>query len=194
MAYNPKVVRESVINEWSNYDLFVLPYFSKRSGQNNDVTEFILSFKNNWSGALRLASILVGDAVAANETQLRDEYECEYVLAAPSSSMGTAGIATEYVCEMLASRFSWLTHLRGALQRTTAVAKSAYAAPGERPGYQQHLETISYVGPTLNLGGKGVILFDDVFTRGKTSSACRTIIWNATRSSYVIGVFLGRTQ
>jgi predicted amidophosphoribosyltransferase len=188
-----QAIRASIIAEWDGADFYVLPYYSKRSGRNNEVTEFILTFKNNWSAEVALASSLVVDTLAASEEKLKDIFRCQYVLAAPSSRRGFAGNAAESVCAAIARRFG-LTHLRGALERTVTVPKSAYAAPGERPDYERHLETIKYVGPDLNLRGKGVILFDDVYTRGETSSACRTILKNATRCSYVIGVFLGRTQ
>lgn len=194
IQYDERAIRDSILREWSGEDFFVLPYFTKRSGQNNEVTNFILNFKRGGSVATPLASRIVAGTLAEIETTLRDTYNCKYVLAAPSSSQGLAKNSSESLCAALAQRFSWLAHLRGALERTTAVAKSAYAAPGERPGYQEHLESIKYIGPKLNLRGKGVILFDDVFTRGKTSSACRTILRNATRCSHVIGVFLGRTQ
>jgi adenine/guanine phosphoribosyltransferase-like PRPP-binding protein len=73
------------------------------------------------------------------------------------------------------------------------VRKAAYAPPGERPGYFDHVRTIQYDGPRLNLNGKSVILFDDLLTRGDTSMACQKIIADATGCSRVIGIFLGRT-
>jgi predicted amidophosphoribosyltransferase len=188
-----QTIRASIIGEWDGADFYVLPYRSKRSGLNNEVTDFILDFKKNWASQVALSSSIVVETLAQHEKRLKHTFHCEYVLAAPSSRRGFAGIPSESVCAAIARRFG-LAHLRSSLERTVTVPKSAYAAPGERPDYERHLETIKYVGPDLNLRGKGVILFDDVYTRGETSSACRTILKNAARCSYVIGVFLGRTQ
>jgi len=192
--YDERAIRSSVLASWQSYNFFVLPYFSKRSGKNNDVTNFILDFKNQWPKSVNLVSGLMGDTVAGIEKRLRYDLKCQYIVSTPPSSQGTARPASEFVCKSLAARFGWLKHLPGALQRTAAVKKSAYAQPGERPGYDDHLKSIAWVGPDLDLKGRGVILFDDVYTRGETSSACRTIIKQKTGCSVVVGIFLGRTQ
>ncbi len=192
--YDEQAIRGSVLASWQGNNFFVLPYFSKRSGRNNEVTNLILHFKNEGPKSVELVSRLMGDTVAGIEKRLRDELRCRYIVATPPSGKGTARSASELLCKSLADRFGCLKHLPGALERASAVKKSAYAPPGERPSYEDHLNSIRWVGPDLDLKGKGVVLFDDVYTRGATSLACRTILKKATGCSVVVGLFLGRTQ
>src|SRR5262245_27726673 len=150
MAYDVEAIRQSILREWKGFDFFVLPYRTKRSGQNNEITDFILNFKNNWAPAVKIVVDIVGELLAENEAKLK-RFKCQYVLAAPPSSKGTARPSSESLCRALANRFSWLTYLPAALERTESVQKSAYAQPGGRPGYQRHLETIKYIGPDLDM-------------------------------------------
>lgn len=195
-AYNYQLIKANLMGQWYGVDdFFVLPYYTKRSGKNNEISQFVLDFKNGDPAAVILASRIVVEALQPWESMLRDQYNLRAIVAAPPSSRGVARAPSEAVCRAIAARFTWLKHIQGALERVEAVKKSAWCPPGERPTYDDHVRTIKYVGPKiLNAAGKGIILFDDVLTRGETSSACRDIIKNATRCSRVTGVFLARTQ
>jgi hypothetical protein len=192
--YDQKAISENILAEWDGNKFLLLRYFTKRSKKNNEATELILGFKENWPNAIKIASKMMSDHLGVHERRLSDKLRCCYILAAPPHSQGKAGLASEYMCATLASRFSFLTHLEGALERTKTVQKAAYAPPGQRPGYQEHFESIRYVGPKLDLRTRGVIVFDDVLTKGDTFEACGDIVKNATRCASVVGVFLGRTQ
>jgi hypothetical protein len=56
------------------------------------------------------------------------------------------------------------------LERTAAVPKSAWAAPGTRPTPRRHLETLRAVRP-LSPPPPRVVIVDDVITRGATAIA-----------------------
>jgi hypothetical protein len=191
-AYNEQEIRSSLLTQWYGDDLCVLPYRSKRSGANDAITDFILHFKWDYPQAVALGTKLIVEVAAYVEDIFR-KAACECILAAPPHSVGKAKPPSEAACKALADAFH-LKHLIGALERTETVQKAAYARRGERPTYSDHLRTIRYDGPKLNLKGKGVILFDDLLTRGDTSIACRQIITDATGCAKVLGIFLGRTQ
>ena len=62
--------------------------------------------------------------------------------------------------------------MRPWLKRTEAVQKSAYAAPGERPTWKDHQETIEVTGHPDLLPPECVTVVDDVVTTGSTLYAC----------------------
>jgi hypothetical protein len=186
-----EAIRKSLQCHWEGDDLCILPYPPKRSGRNNGVTEFILDFKAGNPQAVTLGTALLVEAVESFARAFQ-EAKCGYILAAPPHGVGKAHASSEAACKSMADALR-VRHLFGALKRTEFVQKAAFAPPGERPGYFDHLRTIQYDGPDLKLQGKGVILFDDVLTRGDTSMACAKIITDATDCSKVLGVFLGRT-
>lgn len=193
MNYKVEDLRKELLAQWVGDDLFLLPYFSKRSGKDNFVTDFILDFKSGALQAIRIAAEVAAGAIYSMETKIRHTCCCRYILSIPSSRKGTSNKPSEALCSSLSQTFPWLSHLPGALVRTATVAKSAYSRPGERPSYKDHLKTIRYVGPRLERN-KGIIMFDDVFTRGETSSACRDILKKTTQCKAVLGLYLGRTQ
>jgi predicted amidophosphoribosyltransferase len=193
-SYDQKAIAENILAQWEENKFSLLRYFSKKSQKNNEATELILAFKENWQKAVKIASKLMSDHLGQYERHLKEKLRCRYIVAAPPHSQGKASVGSEYMCATLAARFPFLTHLEGALERTKTVQKAAYAHPGQRPGYEEHLESIKYSGPKLDLRKDSVILFDDVLTKGSTSDACGKIIQDATRSVDVIGIFLGRTQ
>jgi hypothetical protein len=192
LPYDEQLMRDSLLSQFDGTNLCVLPYRSKRSGTNNAVTEFILDFKGGVAQAVALGTKLIVEVAESIDSVFR-EAKCGYILAAPPHGVGKAKRPSESACKALAEALE-IEHLVGALERTEPVQKAAYAPPGQRPTYLDHERTIQYDGPKLNLKGKGVILFDDLLTRGDTSKACRTIITDATGCSKVIGIFLGRTQ
>lgn len=190
--HDEKAMRKSLLCQWGGDDLCILPYRSKRSGNNDGVTDFILAFKAGDPQAVALGTKLLVQAAESFQGVFR-EAKCGYIMAAPPHTAGKANTPSEVACTALADTLE-LRHLLGALERTETVQKAAWAPPGERPGYFDHIRTIEYDGPRLNLKGKGVVLFDDLLTRGDTSMACAKIITDATGCSKVLGIFLGRTQ
>jgi hypothetical protein len=77
------------------------------------------------------------------------------------------------------------------VERATAVAKSAYAAPGERPDVESHRASMR-VRRTL-LTPRRVLLVDDVVTRGATLLAAAICIAEAWPDCEVRGFALVRT-
>jgi len=194
MVGNQEAIRKNILCQWDGDDFYVLKYFSKRSGLANSVTSLILRFKENDEAAVTAVIQLMTTEFERIEATLRDERLCRYIVSIPSSTAKRSNVPCERVCRALAKKFDWLTHVPDALIRGETVQKSAFAAPGERPDYEEHIRTIKYNAGTLHLNKESFIMFDDVKTRGETSRACREILAKATACKAVIGVFLGRTQ
>jgi phosphoribosylpyrophosphate synthetase len=188
MNWDEGYVRQQVRNEWEERKLWVLPYYTKRSGNADGVSEFIWDFKNGGNAAVTLAIDLLAGAVAKIRAT-----SAIYIGAVPSSRQGFPSATVERVCEELAGQFPWLTHCRGMLQRTQAITPAHRCSPGERPTENTHLETIA-CGGNYNLNGRKVLLFDDVLTRGATFDACSQILKSSANCPEVYGLFLGKTQ
>lgn len=79
-----------------------------------------------------------------------------------------------------------------AVSRITAVKKSAFAPPGERPNVQQHYNsiTVQIVKPAPT----NITLIDDVVTQGCTMLAVASRVANAYPSANVRGFALVRTM
>lgn len=194
MIGNQEDIHKNLLCQWNGDDFYVLKYFSKRSGLSNPVTSLILRFKENDEAAVTTVIKLMTTGFEKIEVTLRDERLCRYIVSIPSSTKESSNVPCERVCMALAKKFDWLTHMPDALVRIENVQKSAFAAPGERPDYEEHMRTIEYKGSPLHLTKESFIILDDVKTRGETSRACREILVKATGCKAVIGVFLGRTQ
>jgi len=194
MVGNQGDIRKNLLCQWDGDDLYVLKYFSKRSGLANPVTSLILRFKENDEAAVTTVIQLITTEFEKIEVTLRDERLCRYIISIPSSTAKRSNVPCERVCRALAKKFDWLTHIPDALVRIETVQKSAFAAPGERPDYEEHMRTIKYKASSLHLNKESFIILDDVKTRGETSRACREILIGATGCKTVVGVFLGRTQ
>lgn len=61
------------------------------------------------------------------------------------------------------------SHVVPILERTTAVAKSSHAAPGERPAVQQHFD--SFRAHARVEASDRILVIDDVITKGATALA-----------------------
>lgn len=191
MDFDIAAIRMSIIARLDFPNFSVLPYRSKRSGKADQISEFVLAFKAGATSAVQIAVQVAGDELDKKKARLLDTVG--YIVCAPPHSKGFASPSSEFFCEQIANRFS-LTHIPRALERTKSVRKAAYAPPGQRPTYQDHLDSIRYAGPSLDLRGRGILLFDDVLTHGDTSGACRDILISATGCNLVVGLFLARTQ
>jgi hypothetical protein len=188
-SWDESYVRARVKNDWDGpRRLWVLPYFTKRGGNADRVSEFIWNFKDGKESAVHLAIELLAEAVAGEEGAIREFFGCSVICCVPSSQQGNPSPTAERVCRELSRRFPWLTHQPGLLLRTKTIQRAHLCQPADRPTVQTHLDTIT-CRDNYNVKGRTVLLFDDVLTRGHTSDAC-----SLTLSCPVVGLFLGKTQ
>jgi hypothetical protein len=78
------------------------------------------------------------------------------------------------------------------LQRLSPMRKSAYSAPGARPGLEEHLATLEVQGG-LDLGAR-VVLIDDLVTKGTTLLACALTIRSVHEGVGISGFAAFRTM
>jgi predicted amidophosphoribosyltransferase len=195
MAYNRGLVLENFIGNLYGNDYFLLKYYSKRSGNANCASSFILDFKESKGSAVIQAAVLFKYIINKNTSFLKETCRCKYIVTAPSHLMAENRTSPcEQVAAILSTQFDWLIHIPKALIRTENIKKAASCRCGQRPTVADHLRTIRFNGPELNVREWSFILLDDVYTRGDTSSACRIILERATRCNRIMGIFLGRTQ
>lgn len=192
MPYNLRLVKKSIIAEWSGNDFFLLKYSPIRVG--NDATFFILDFKENVDSAVEDAIEMLIPRFKDMEERLRDQFGCRYIVSIPPHAAGRSSVPCERVCAALAHQYGWLTHIPDALVRSENVRKAARSPTGQRPTTEDHVRTIYFGRRDLKIGNRGIIMVDDVYTTGSVSGACRAVIKSATGCPRVIGVFLGRTQ
>jgi hypothetical protein len=130
-------------------DFAVFSYPPKRYERfqgHNDTTDLVLDFKDeNWD-AVAEVSRWATRSINENLEAFRDRRGCRYIVAAPKHNARSRNVPVEELCARLAVTFRWLTHLDGALARTTDVPKSAGAAV--RPTVDQHIATIDFTAPT----------------------------------------------
>jgi predicted amidophosphoribosyltransferase len=187
-----QAVKHDLLWQWQDQDFAVFWYRPIRSKHRDAITDLILDFKTYNPDVVEAMQNIMVRAVEAHEERLRVTQCCRYILAIPPSTAGERSHPCEDVCAMVTRRHPWLTHLPGALQRTQTVQKSSWSSPGDRPDEEQHLRTIRYAGPVLDAGA-GIILVDDIITRGATSGACRKVLRRATPCLSMPGMYLGRT-
>jgi predicted amidophosphoribosyltransferase len=190
VKYDRKEIASTALWRWEGDDYYVLSYPPKR--RRTIATDFILDFKNNHEEAVTIAVELILAAVKKIEPILK-QHLGKYVVAVPPSGAGRLNVPCERVCMAIERDFDWLKHLQGALRRTTGVRKSAYSQPYERPTYDDHRQSIEYVG-AVRASDKSILMLDDVRTQGNVSGACRDILIEKTGCKRVIGIYLGRTE
>jgi len=61
MNFDVAAIRASVIARLEYPNFSVLPYRSKRSGKADDISRFVLAFKENVEAAVQIAIQVVGD-------------------------------------------------------------------------------------------------------------------------------------
>jgi hypothetical protein len=193
MSIDITLLRQNAVNTLEENHLWVLPYYTKRSGNADGVSAFIWQFKDGYVQAFNVALELLSNAIEKHEHFLRTKYGCSLIAAAPSSKQGFPKPLPENVCSELARRHSWMAYAPRLLQRTRTVRQAHRCPPGGRTTFFDHLETIA-CGAQYNLERRGVLLFDDVLTTGDTSLACASTLRQQANCGNVVGLFLGRTQ
>jgi hypothetical protein len=109
---------------------------------------------------------------------------------APIRDAGTLW-PSQRICERLVSAGIGQAVLP-CLARTTAVPKSAFAAPGERPDAERHFETMK-VEPALQRPGR-ITVVDDIVTKGATLLAAASRVQDAFPEAEVRAFALLRTM
>ncbi len=173
--------------------MFLYEYIPWRlTKRRNEITGLILDFKNDYPYAIEKVKADMILAFGQMAMVLKEQWQCRYIVAIPSSRAGIRNEPCEQVCEALASVFPWLTYLEGALERVSSVPKSSRSEPGMRPNYATHFNSIRFT-QKIDATGKTIIMLDDIITRGETSKACRDILLSATCCRSVLGLFVGKT-
>lgn len=182
--WTPEKLRGAVTEGWFDRDSLALFMYM-------DSRDVVLDFKDGHPAAVAevLAWFRGTMKQIAGEVRQRG---CRYLVAAPRHTPGPARASAEELCRQLAAAVPGLEHLPGALVRARAVTSGYH--DGQRSSEAQHLATIRYAGPDLGLEPGGFLLFDDVFTSGATSSACRQVITRATRATSVTAIFITKTS
>ena len=190
------MIHNDRIFSWVDNYFYLLKYWSKRSGKNNDTTRLILDFKRGNNEAVEIAIKLASEAIEAFFLLHHEFARCfnRYIISIPSSSSERLNGPCERVCAALEYRFKWLEHIPNALKRTRTVNKSSVATSGNRTTFDEHVKSIKYQGPRLEQNGCAVIIFDDVITEKTTSNACCHILRESAICNEIFGIFLGRTQ
>lgn len=197
-----EAIRRHWLNRWdeANLSLYVLRY----DPADETLRQFIKCFKAAApSGAadatvggvfVEVASMLVSKAISSKDKKLREEYPCGYIAPIPSHDAGFAKPSIQAVCESVAAQCPWLQCEPQALERTIETPAAHQAQWGSRPSHLEHWDTIRYGGPPVS-DAAGILLLDDIRTRGDISQACIHRVMQATgcRRENVIRVFLGRT-
>lgn len=105
---------------------------------------------------------------------------------APGAVSRTQAICFALIDQQLAREMQPL------LERITPVAKSAYAAPGERPSADEHFKTLA-LGPVLAAPSR-ILLIDDVVTRGATLLAAASRLRERFADAEIKAFALIRTE
>ena len=190
MAHDREILAALGLWRLQGDDYYILSYPPTRRA--TIATEFILDFKKNNEEAVGIAKQFYLRAAKEIEGALK-EFDNTYVVAIPTSKVGKINVPCERMCEAIALEVKSVRHIPFALRRIKTVPKSAYAAPHERPTFEDHRESIEYAG-RLQDKKSSVIMIDDVITQGNVSNACRDILISGIGCKRVIGVFLGRTE
>jgi hypothetical protein len=191
-TYDAKQIESGRLCVREGDDCFLLEYPPKR--RMTDVSKLIWDFKENQPQAIKAMLEILVPQFYKWEKRLRDKDRCRYIVTIPGHSRGKLNLACETVAETLAGTFPWLQHLPSSLRRIKTVAKASYAGSyGERPKYDDHIQSVRYSGTKVS-NDEGILMMDDVFTTSETSTACRDILVKGSGCGIVVGLFMGRTQ
>ncbi|MGA9527241.1 MAG: hypothetical protein WBS24_03910 [Terriglobales bacterium] len=174
-----------------NLSLSLFRYKPVRSALPDTATQFILGFKNVDSDCLKASWMQVHDAMKKYSEDWKRDYGCRYILPVPSHTAYQISPSSDSVCRFIAKMFPWLQYPERLLFRRESVVP-AHLYPAQRPTVTEHRESLRC--RRSDLGGAGVILFDDVRTTGNTSQACRRRLRDDANAGEVVRLFLGRTE
>jgi predicted amidophosphoribosyltransferase len=186
------------IDYWSepNLSLSLFSYKPGDAGQFDEATQFILRFKefdraNDDSACLQAAVMQVYDAVLKYQEKWT-ESDCRYIVPVPSHAAHRISDWSRDLCRLIAGMCSWLQYPEQLLFRRETVVPAHQAYAGQHPTSIDHFQSLAY--RDADLGGAGVILFDDIVTTGDTSQACRRRLQSDLKCGEVVRLFLGRTE
>jgi predicted amidophosphoribosyltransferase len=185
---------ENWLGRWSDSreDFYLYRYIPFNSGKANSLSKFMIAVKNEDTIAVHYAALLIRQALDGQKSALRLIRRCKYLMCIPPSRGGPTKSTYEELCRKVAEPFDWLTHIPNALVRTRTVRSSHTYRSTDRPTADVHYNTIRYVGPPIQPEA-GILLFDDIYTRGETSKGCRQRLLDDTDCGSVTGIFLGKT-
>jgi hypothetical protein len=117
----------------------------------------------------------------------------DVLIPVPGSSPRAAGDswAAEHLAVALVKEGLGALAWRG-LQRVRAVRKSATAAPGERPTVNLHYESFVFERPAMPI--EGIVLIDDIVTKGRTLLAAASRVHEAFPQAHIRAFALVRTM
>lgn len=181
------------IDYWDedNLSLSLFRYKPGKSGRTDEATQFILGFKASDSACLSVALMQVHGAVEQFSERWKCELGCRHIVPVPSHLAHEVSPSSKLACRFIAKMFPWLQYPEELLFRRESVTP-AHLYPGQRPTYMEHLESLGC--SKADLGGAGVLLFDDVRTTGDTSQACKRRLQLGAQCGEVVRLFLGRTE
>jgi predicted amidophosphoribosyltransferase len=137
--------------------------------------------------ALHHAALLLAQALADHSHVRR--LRPGAILAVPGHRCMAAGSSPlEDLCRRLSSLLPEFRPLPGALVRRRTIRSSA--ASTSRPTVGEHLETLAVGNPRL---GRYVILVDDVYTLGSTTTACHALLRDNGAPTVIVAA-LARTK
>ena len=152
-SYNSAQLRDETLETWRGSDFSLLRYPPARYQNKANLhaaTRLILDFKTADPTAIAIVSERACDAIKQSESTFRDDRAIRWAVSAPGSAQGDVNVPCERLGDALAGEFPWITHLPGAIVRSTGVPRSASAkSRDERPTTEQHLASLRYEGPML---------------------------------------------
>jgi len=173
-----------------NLSLSLFRYKPGKSGQSDEATQLILGFKKSDPGCLSAALMQVNDAVEKFLEIWKREHDCRHIVPVPSHIAHEVSPSSKLACRFISKMFPWLEYPEELLFRREGVIPAHLAYPEQRPTAMEHFESLG-CSKREDLGGAGVILFDDVRTTGNTSQACRWRLQRDAKCGEVVRLFLG---
>lgn len=151
---------------------FLLPYYPKKSGAQDDNSRRLLQLKEGDVAAIKYFADLLVKA-------LGQRVQKASFIAIPSHTVGPANLKGGI--RQLIARVGGIDH-SDAFVRAVAVTKSATADSGKRPTAEEHYNSFR-VADARAITGKSIILLDDVVTRCATMTGAYKKLMEASAKS-----------
>jgi HAD superfamily hydrolase (TIGR01549 family) len=171
------------------YATLIYHPLARSGGEASEATKIVLDLKHGQRRAVEYAAAFLAFAVERHEAYLRDIRHVRYVVPIPGHAVASGYSPFVDVARYLADRFPWLSR-EGHIERVHDVPKSSTASV--RPTAAMHASSMCWQGPRLTRDD-GVLLVDDVLTRGATFAGAQAIVIAATACRSIVGMFLART-